>query len=91
MVQGEGSWVDIRELRYGEYKGIRKMGVEGTAPADLDDQVIREHVAAWNWVDDADKELDLPSINPDVIADLTVQEKKWLITAIFQVAIDPNG
>jgi hypothetical protein len=89
-VQGEGSWVEVKEIRYGEYKAARKMAAEGSAGDDLDDQIIRDHVAAWNWVDDADQELPLPSVQPAVIDDLTVQEKGFLITAIFQVESEKN-
>lgn len=90
VVQGEGSWVEVKEIRYGEYKAARKMAAEGTAGDDLDDQIIRDHVAAWNWVDDADQELPLPSADAKVIDALTVQEKGFLITAIFQVEQNPN-
>ena len=89
-VQGEGSWVEVKEVRWGERKAMRKIADGDQASDALDDQIIRDHVAAWNWVDDADKELDLPSVQPSVIDDLTVQEKGFLISAIFQVEQNPN-
>jgi hypothetical protein len=89
QVQGEGSWVEVREIKYGEYKRARKLAADGGGE-ELDDQMIRDHVAAWNWVDDADQELPLPSADPAVIDDLTVLEKGFLITAIFEVEQNPN-
>ena len=89
-VQGEGSWVEVKEIRYGEYKAARKIAASGQGGEDLDDQIIRDHVAAWNWVDDADVDLPLPSSDPSVIDSLTVIEKGFLITAIFQVESEKN-
>jgi hypothetical protein len=88
-VQGEGSWVEVKEIKYGEYKRARKLAAEGGGE-ELDEQMIRDHVAAWNWVDDDDNPMPLPSAQPSVIDDLTVLEKGFLITAIFQVEQNPN-
>lgn len=85
VVQGEGSWVEVKEIKWGEYKAARRIATEGKGGEELDDQIIRDHVAAWNWVDDADQELPLPSVQSSVVDDLTVQEKGFLISAIFEV------
>ncbi len=94
VVQGEGSWVEVREVKYGDYKNYRQMTTKAQdmadpvareqAGADLDGQVVCENVVDWNWVDDADEQLPLPSSDPSVIDDLTVKEKGFLITAIFE-------
>lgn len=95
VVQGEGSWVDVREIKYGDYKNYRQMTTEAQtledpvareqAGADLDGRVILDNVVAWNWVNDNDDPLSLPIEQPSVIDALTVKEKGFLITAIFEV------
>lgn len=70
-VQGEGSFVEIKRLTYGEIKMLRTASDDRlTQSAD----VVRTVVVNWNWVDDAGQPLPLPSADPDVLDLLTDAE-----------------
>lgn len=89
-VQGEGAWVEVKEIKWGEYKAARKIAASGQGGEDLDEQVIRDHVAAWNWVDDNDEQLPLPNADASVLDGLTTKEKGFLIGAIFEAEQEKN-
>lgn len=84
-VQGKGSWVKIKALRLKQMRRIRKQqAAEGedfdNFEAGLD--LLREHVADWNWVDDDGQRLPSPADDPDVLDDLTDQEVDFLTNLI---------
>ena len=99
-IQGEGSWVKVKRVEYGEAKKVRKFlraldreiervkdgtSQNGKSEEDLrdeqvayNDQFISSKILAWNWVDDDDVPLPVPSQEPSVLDALDVQEMDWL-------------
>ena len=47
-----------------------------------DDEILKRHVLAWNWVDDDGHALPQVADEPDIVYTLTVQEKDFLIDAL---------
>ena len=89
-VQGEGAWVDVRRMKWGEIKALSKRqkaikagGDDATDQAiQISDDLLAEHVLAWNWVDDDGAPLAQPLGNVDVIDGLTDEEFEFLADAI---------
>ncbi len=83
-VQGEGSYVVLRHMKVGMWRKLKKKLDEKDADNFIIDlETIQGHVVEWDWVDDDGKPLPLPdSISVDDI-DLTIEEKSFLIGAIF--------
>jgi len=80
VVQGEGAFVVIRSVTWGEAKAVR---AEFEALSDSEklarnDRFIAEHVVDWNWVDDDDKPLPLPRDEPAIVDQLTREEIEYL-------------
>lgn len=91
-VQGEGSYLVMRRPTYGEQKGWAKLDF---ASEDSDvrfkasDTIMAALVMEWNWVDDADKPLPLPSVDQSVLDRLTDAEFA-VLTRTF-AAMLPNA
>jgi hypothetical protein len=89
-VQGDGSWVDIQRLKWGEIKRLSKTqkeiqtaGSEGSDVAiRVSDALLAEHVMAWNWVAEDGSPLPQPHGNAEVMDDLTNEEFEFLADAI---------
>lgn len=89
-VQGEGSWVKVRRMKWGEIKALSKRqaeikaaGDEGANLAiDVSDDLLAEHTMEWNWVDDEGNPLPQPHGNVEVIDGLTDEEFSFLADAI---------
>lgn len=90
-VQGEGSWVVMRQISHGEnkatiakYGAYMGVGVADIPPATLiemqeaNDDLIVKNVVEWNWVDDNGDPLPLPRNQPDIVDALTEAEAKFL-------------
>jgi len=77
-VQGEGSFVDLKYITYGE----RQQSFVGGQTID---ELLRGHVAAWDWVDNEDKPLPQP---PEGLAKLVQPEIDFLVGALFSVPKD---
>lgn len=82
QVQGEGAWVEVRKLKWGEIKKLsRQRGAAGGDEEqiiEMTDELLAEHVLAWNWVDEDGNPLPQPHGNLDVIDDLTDEEFAFL-------------
>lgn len=83
-VQGDGSYIVLRRLKVGVWQRIKKKTAEPKANNfTIDLETIQEHVIEWDWVDDDGKPLPLPGdVSVDDL-DLTIEEKSFLIGAIF--------
>jgi len=83
-VQGEGSFVKVRAVLYGEAKLLRKSmnGMSEEEKVAKIDQLLIEHVFDWDWVDDDGNPLPLPKDDPDVLNRLTAQEINFLGNAM---------
>lgn len=73
-VQGEGSWVELSYMTYGEVQGAIERKLES-------DDILKEHVVEWNWVNEAGEHLDFS------VAALFEPERRFLLDALF----DPTG
>lgn len=85
-VQGEGSWVELSKLTWGEIKAMRKVVEETEGNADLqfeagEDRIIK-HVLDWNWADEDGNPLPKPQDDPSVFDDLTDEEFGFLADAM---------
>ncbi len=82
-VQGSGSFVKVRAIRYGEARQMAPVltseDPEVSGPALI--EMLIKHVVEWNWVDDVGDALPLPT-SGDIIDDLTAQEIKFLAGAL---------
>ena len=91
-VQGEGSFVKVRALKYGQSiaAGIEAEEQGGTVSVSMNrrvtEEIITNHVIEWDWVGDDDQPLPLPKDDPSVFAVLTVQEVAFLTEAITGTA-----
>lgn len=85
-VQGEGSWVEIRQVTFGESKRIRAelKAAEGDEDAQiaLTQKLLVDHVINWSWVGDDNQPLPLPKVDSSVIDLLTADEIAALSEAI---------
>lgn len=85
-VQGEGSWVRISKMTWGEIKAMRtKAGdVEGDSDLafEMGEETIVKHVIGWNWADEDEKPLPQPQDDPAVFDTLTDDEFGFLAEAI---------
>ena len=83
-VQGAGSFVRMRSIPYGRIKQARQKDAEG---ADVEAQeafmqeIIKDAVVEWDWVNDAGEALPIPSggLNFD---ELTTDEFSFLVSVI---------
>jgi hypothetical protein len=83
-VQGEGSYVVIRKPKVREIRELRQQ----RDSADVDTfevsiELISDHLVDWNWVDDDDNPLPLPSQDPSVIDELNDEETEFLASILI--------
>lgn len=74
-VQGEGSWVEMSYITYGERLKALKGGSKTFA-----NDILNEHILAWNWVDSDGKPFGDPQ---DCLVDLFPPEREFLIGKLF--------
>lgn len=80
-VQGEGSFIKIKAMKYGEAKDLLKSVEKATSDLEkmkMSEQLIFDYVYDWNWVDENDKPLPLPKDDPTVIDSLTQTEIEFI-------------
>lgn len=75
-LQGEDSWIKIRDLNYGYVKQLQKemAGMKPEEQVKKNDELIRKVVVDWNWVDDDDQPLPTPKDDETVVDRLTANE-----------------
>lgn len=73
-VQGEGSWVELKQLMHGEWTAFAQAGREEV------NRTIEASVSAWNWTDRDGNSLSLPT---KAANDLTELERAFLINALL--------
>lgn len=71
-VQGEGSFVEFKNLTWGEAKEFF-----GRPSGDLDN--IAARIADWNWTDEDGQPLPLPSEKPEIMQELMAWEVSFLV------------
>lgn len=76
-VQGEDSWVELSYMTWGEVQAAMKGDLKS-------DDILKEHVLAWNWVDGEGKPLD---ISVDVLFE---PERRFLLDRLFDPGLDPT-
>lgn len=83
-VQGEGSFVKIKNLNISEIVSLTNPSQNGGKPtqeeaAELGLKVLDYMIVDWNWVDDDDNPLPIPAENPGTIKSLPFQETTFLL------------
>lgn len=75
-LQGEDSWIKVRDLNYGYVKKLQKAMAEMSDEEKVaaNDELIRKVVVDWNWVDDDDNPLPKPHEDETVVDQLTANE-----------------
>ena len=90
-VMGDDSYVVLRSLKYGNARKIvnqaKEMGDEEAEEAMND--LLKEVVAEWNWVDDEGDPLPLPSEGLDV-NDLYPHEINFLVNSLVEGSDQKN-
>jgi len=85
-VQGEGSWVRISKMTWGEIKAMRARSGDAEDDADIafemGEETITKHVVGWNWADEEGNPLVQPQKDPSVFDTLTDDEFGFLAEAI---------
>lgn len=87
-VQGEGSYVVIKRMTYGEARAARDLArraekdKDEDAVADAGQDMIANHLMTWNWVDDEGNPLPLPRDDRGVFDRLTDEEVLFLGQAL---------
>ena len=93
-VQGKDSYVVIRTPTFHDFKDMN-------VPENKDDkdvminfgmEMLSNLIEKWNWVDDEDKPLDLPTTENNVVQDLPLQEIMFLMreSKLDQIADQKN-
>lgn len=81
-VQGGGSWVRVRKMTWRQVKDIARRAEDDSVDAfEMNDQMLKEQVVAWNWCDEDGQPLPEPGAE-GVFDDLTDEEFTFLIEAI---------
>ena len=75
-VQGEGSYVVLRTVSYGTLLKAKKGDLK-------DDWVLKKHVLEWDFVNDEDIPLPQVPDEPNIVYELTIPEKDFLIDALL--------
>lgn len=83
-VQGEGSFVVLKAITYGEGKRLRKAlkDMDDDEKQAENDKLLVAHVHEWNWVDDEDEALPQLKDDPAVLDLLTAQEVNFIGEAL---------
>lgn len=82
-VQGEGSYVKIRDRSWKDAKELeaKAAGLSGRERTEVVFESVSERIVEWNWVDDNEKPLPLPSEDPTVRERLYEKEIEFLLLA----------
>lgn len=80
-IQGEGSFIKVKNMSIGELMAYANKDGKATGdPAKMGLQLLDQLIVGWNWVDDDDNPLPIPADNPGTVASLPFQEANWLLT-----------
>lgn len=79
-VQGDDSFVEVSGIKVGEIRQLREMrdGGEDFNWLESSLELVARHIVNWNWVDDEDEPMPLPSEDPSVVNDLYHYELEFL-------------
>lgn len=85
-IQGEGSYVVLHKLTVGQIKQMRKAsrsdGDSDEMSFDVGLDTIADSIVEWNWVDDNDEPLPLPTDDETIIDRLNSDEVTFLAEAL---------
>lgn len=82
-VQGEDSWVKVRTIPYGDARKLMEAADGSTGDkVEVMEQMLRENVIEWNWVDYDDNALPQLKDDPKVLKVLTQGEILALVHAL---------
>ena len=89
LVQGEGSYIDMRQIPYGMIADARKMKASGEVDeVEYTRDLVNRIVAGWNWVDDDGNPLPPPGEDPDVIDRLLASEVACIVQQVQNIGSD---
>lgn len=72
-VQGDGSWVELSYITYGEFQAILTDAIK---PSEL----LEKHVKTWNWVDGDGQPLGVPE---EHVNELFAHEREFLLNGLY--------
>jgi len=73
QVQGDGSWVELSYITYGEFQTVLK-------DVSAYDDLLRTHVLDWNWADGEGNPMPAPQACMD---SLFAHEREFLLDALY--------
>ena len=83
-LQGEDSYVLLSGLKLGERREyIKASKVKDFDMIEAGSALFVKHIVGWNWVDDDNNPLPLPSDDPEVINDLTDLETEGIANLLM--------
>jgi hypothetical protein len=90
VVQGEGSWVEIRNPGWDEIEDVSgpDSKMEDLSEMEMGKALLMDSVVDWNWVDDDGEPMPKPT--PEIVAGLRMQELVFLFTCINVGDLDPK-
>jgi hypothetical protein len=77
-VMGEGSYVTLKAPLWGDVQDLQGGNL---TEKEVGMEMLKRVVVGWDWVDDEDKPLPLPSSDPDVLNRLQLVEMNFLSQA----------
>ena len=81
-VQGEGSFVVIKRMTWGDLEPLTQDAGEKQDMRAIAAEFMPRLVVDWNWVDDNDSPLPKPADNPEIIKALPTEELTFLLEAV---------
>lgn len=79
-VQGEGSWVKLKQPTLNDMQNLGTIGESLEEKLEYSKELLSQFVVEWNWVDDEGEPLPQPT--GEIIAELPFQEVQFLLDAL---------
>jgi len=83
-IQGDGSYIVLRSLTWGEVKDYQKRARDDEFDEMTDtEQILSTAIVEWNWVDYDGEPFPLPRDDNSVVERLLVNEVKFIVSAVL--------
>lgn len=84
-VQGEGSYVIMRRLTWGDVEELAAQEAGNNTRLEIARNILPHYLDEWNWVDDQGNPLPSPKENFEVIEGLVGLEVNFLLTKLMEL------